>query len=165
MNPAMIQNAIIAAVAALLFAAGWTVEGWRKNAEIARIERVHAEERARDAGEAAAELQAAVARGNALAGRASAAESARDAALKETSDALRKTTTGKPCLSGAAVRLLNNTGLKPPLPEPAGQSAGADAAAATDTDVALWAAYARRSYDTCRGRIDALNAFFEGNTE
>lgn len=162
MMPETIKLAIVAAVAALLFAAGWMVEGWRKDGQIARIERAHAEERVRDAVESAAELKAAVAIGNTLAATASAAEAARDTALEETRNALRKTTAGKPCLNATTVRLLNDAaGLKPDLPAAAGQPAGADAAAATDTDVALWAAYARRSYDTCRGRIDALRVFHE----
>lgn len=161
--PETVKLAVAAAFAALLFATGWQVNGWRKNTEIARIERAHADERVRDAVESAAELKAAVDIGNALAATASAAEAARDTALQETQYALRKTTTGKPCLSGATVRLLNDpAGLRSAeLPSAAGQPAGADAAAASDTDVALWAAFARRSYDTCRGRIDALNEFFK----
>jgi len=47
------------------------------------------------------------------------------------------------------------------VPAPAGQPAGADAAFATDTDVAEWAAHARRSYDTCRGRLDAVRDFYQ----
>ena len=163
MTPEIIRTALVAFAAALIFLAGWQVEGWRKDAEIERIERAHAEERARDAAEAAAELQAATKRGNELAARAAAAESARDLALQETSDALRKVTTGRPCLSGAAVRLLNDAaGLKPaPVPGTAGQPAGAAAAAASDTDVALWAAGARRAYDTCRGRLAAIAEFHQ----
>ena len=166
MTPETIRIAILAAVAALLFTAGWTAEGWRKNAEIERIERAHAEQRAHDAEAAAEEIAAAVKRGNELAAHVTAAEATRDIALQETIDALRRVTTGRPCLSGPAIRLLNESGgLKPALPGAAGQPAGADAAAATDTDVALWAAYARRSYDTCRGRIDALAAFFQDSAE
>lgn len=163
MTPEIIKNLIIAAFAALLFAAGWVTEGWRKDAEIDRIERAHAEQRARDAEVAAEEITAATKRGNELAARAAAAEATRDTALEETRNALRKVTTGKPCLSGAAVRLLNESGgLKAAdLPTTPGQPVGADAAFATDTDIALWAAHARRSFDTCRGRVDALREFFE----
>lgn len=164
MSPETIKTLIVGAIAALIFLAGWTVEGWRKDAEIERIERAHADQRARDAVAAAEEIAAATKRGNELAARAAAAESARDLALEETRDALRRVTTGRPCLSAAAVRLLNEPGgLKPALPGAASQPAGTDAAAATDTDVALWAAFARRSYDTCRGRIDALAEFFENS--
>lgn len=162
MNPETIKTLIVGAIAVLIFAAGWTVEGWRKDAEIDRIERAHAEQRARDAEAANEEIDAATKRGNELAARVTAAEATRDLALQETQDALRRVTTGRPCLSAVAVRLLNEPGgLKNALSGAPGEPAGADAAAATDTDVALWAAFARRSYDTCRGRIDALAEFFK----
>ena len=163
MTAEAIKTILIAAVAALLFSAGWAVEGLRKTAEIERIERAHAEQRARDAEAAAAEIEAAVKRGNELAARVAAAESTRDLALQETKDALRRVTTGRPCLGGAAVRLLNESaGLKPAqLPGAAGQPAGADAAAASDTDVAQWAASAIRHYDTCRGRLAAIAEFHQ----
>ena len=163
MTPEIIKAVIVAAFAALLFAAGWQTNGWRKDGEIARIERAHAEQRARDAEAAAEEIAAATKRGNELAARVTAAESTRDAALEETRDALRKITTGKPCLPAAAVRLLNQSaGLKPAaLPAAPGQPAGADAAFATDTDVGQWAAAAIRHYDTCRGRLDAIADFYK----
>lgn len=163
MNPETIKTLIVAVIAVLIFAAGWQVEGWRKDAEIDRIHLAHANERAEDSRAATEVITAALKHGNELAARAAAAETARDLALEETRDALRKVTTGRPCLSGAAVRLLNDAaGIKPPdLPGAAGQSAGADAGAASDTDVALWAAHARRSFDTCRGRIDALAEYFK----
>ncbi len=163
MTPEIIKTIILAAVAALLFAAGWQVEGWRKDAEIERIERAHAEQRARDAVAAADEIRAAVRRGDELAARVAAAESTRDTALQETQDALRRVTTGRPCLGGAAVRLLNESaGLRPAgVPAPAGQPAGADAAAASDTDVAQWAASCVRHYDTCRGRLAAIAEFHQ----
>lgn len=179
MNPALVSLApalplwwrmaralVVAGFAALCFAAGWAAEGWRKDAAIDRLHRAHAEVRARDAELAAEDLRAAVQRGDELAARAAAAEAARDLALEETRDALRKATTGRPCLPGAAVRLLNHpAGLRPPaLPAPAGEPAGADGGTASDTDVALWAAFARRSYDTCRGRIAALADFFAQDT-
>lgn len=165
MTPAAVRALIFAAVAALLFAAGWTANGWRKDAEIERIERTHADERA-DAARAAAEvITAALQRGNELATRVAAEETTRDTALQETQHALRKVTTGQPCLSGPALRLLNHAAGPAALPAPAGQPAGADAAFATDTDVAEWAAYARRSYDTCRGRLDAVRDFFQEAAE
>jgi len=162
MMPETVKLAIAAALAALLFAAGWQINGWRKNAEIDRIERAHAEQRAHDAEAASAEIAAAVARGDHLAGRVAAAETAREIAHQEKTDALRKVTTGRPCLGGAAVRLLNQSPGIRPVPAPAGQPAGADAAFASDTDVAQWAATAIRYYDTCRGRLDAIGEFFNG---
>lgn len=164
MIPETLKTLLVAALAALVFAAGWFADGWRKDAEIAEIKAAQA-----SAAEAAARqnldaLAEAERQGELLSARASAAEAARDTALQETQHALRQATTGRPCLNAGAVRLLNNPGaanLKPPgLPAAAGEPAGADATFASDTDVALWAAHARRSYDTCRGRIDAVNAFF-----
>ena len=150
-------------VAALCFAAGWSVEGWRKNAEIARLEAVHSAQRARDAEAANADIAAAQARGDALVARVAMAENARTQVTQEKTDAIRRLTAGRPCLGSAAVRLLNQpAGLKPAaVPETASQPAGADAAFATDTDVGLWANTARRQYDTCRGRLGAVAEFFE----
>lgn len=162
MNIAALETAGKIIAVLLIFFAGLAVQGWRKDAKIERIERAHAEQRARDAEAAAAEIAAATKRGNALAARVTAAEATRDIALQETQDALRKVTTGSPCLNGATVRLLNQpAGLKAAVPPAAGQPAGADAAFATDTDVAEWAAGAIRHYDTCRGRIDAIAEFFK----
>ena len=59
MTPEAIKAIVIAALAALLVTAGWTANGWRKNVEIERIERVHADQRARDAVAAADEIAAA----------------------------------------------------------------------------------------------------------
>jgi prophage endopeptidase len=162
MTPETIKIAIVAAIAALLFAAGWQVNGWRKDAEIDRIERAHAEQRAHDAEVASAEIAAAVARGDQLAGRVAAAETAREIAHQEKTDALRKVTTGRPCLGGAAVRLLNQSPGIRAVPGTASQPVLVDAAFATDTDVAQWAALAIRYYDTCRGRLDAIGEFFNG---
>jgi prophage endopeptidase len=163
MSPEAIKTVIVAVIAVLLFAAGWVTEGWRKDAEIDRIKLAHANERADAERATAAVITAALKHGNELAARVTAAESTRDTALQETQDALRKITTGKPCLSGAAVRLLNDSnGLKAAVPAvPSGESARADAAVATDTDVAQWVAYAIRSYDTCRGRLDAIGDFYK----
>ncbi len=161
-TPEALKAALIAVAAVLIFFAGWQVEGWRKNAEIERIERAHAEQRARDAEAAADEIAAAVKRGNELAARVTAAESTRDVALQETKDALRRVTTGRPCLSGPAVRLLNESaGLKPSVPATPGQPAVTDAAFASDSDVGEWIAGAIRHYDTCRGRLAAVADFYE----
>lgn len=161
-TPEAIKAIVFAAIAALLITAGWTANGWRKDAEIERIERAHAEQRARDAEAAADEIAAAVKRGNELAARVTAAETTRDAALQETKDALRRVTTGRPCLSGPAVRLLNESaGLKPAVPATPGQPASADAAFASDSDVGEWIAAAIRHYDTCRGRLAAVADFYK----
>ncbi|MBW7901246.1 MAG: hypothetical protein H3C26_07205 [Rhodocyclaceae bacterium] len=157
--------ALAAALVAASFAAGWTANGWRLGAELAELRREHAEQTAQAVLDAGARLIEATTRGDALQFRLAEAETARDTALQETQHALRRVTTGRPCLDAAAVRLLNGAGALAPagaVPETTGEPLRADAAVATDTDVALWAAHARRSYDTCRGRLAAIDAFYAG---
>lgn len=160
--------ALAAALAAAGFATGWTANGWRLGTELADVHTAHAKAAEQAATDAAARLIAATTRGDTLQFRLAEAEALTEKALQETQYALRRVTTGRPCLNGAAVRLLNNAGAGAAgaaVPGAAGEPDGADAAAATDTDVALWAAHARRSYDACRGRLDALRAFFDGGSD
>ena len=66
-------------------------------------------------------------------------------------------TTGRLCLDADAVGLLQpgaHWGPYPSTGEPAGQ--GAAHAAASDRDVAYWAAEANRLYETCAERMNAL---------
>lgn len=80
--------------------------------------------------------------------------------IKERDDALRQTTTGRPCLGAGTVRMLNSgSGSRDGLSHPTGQPAGADAAFATDTDVATWINDAQGQYDICRARLDKLIDF------
>lgn len=147
---------------ALLCTNGVTAILWRIKAHELTVAELRWQASQTQAAEAAtARLQAAIERGDALQTRVAAEETARAQITQEKTDALRRLTTGRACLGGPAVRLLNGPGLKPgAVPEAPGQPAGAAAAFATDTDVGLWAAGAIRAYDTCRGRIDALNDFF-----
>jgi hypothetical protein len=98
--------------------------------------------------------------------------------LKERDDAIRKATRGDVCLRAPVLGLLNAHAPIDPvspddLPPPADGLADAAAApaadpgelAASDTDVALWAAGARDAYDQCRGRVDAVRIFFEQERE
>lgn len=110
--------------------------------------------------------------------RKRAAATARQARqLKETQDALKAATTGRPCLGGAALRLLDQSaGLRPAagasiLPAGALQDAAARPAAdsahqggdyATDTDIAGWVAVARDLYEHCRGRLDDIRRYDDG---
>ena len=109
-------------------------------------------------------LQAAQARGNALSARLLGSEAQINTLTWEKNDAINQLTTGRACLSGAAVRVLNQhsdtapTGLEPVSPPP-GSAAAADGAFATDTDVGLWIASAKAQYDICRDRLDALIDF------
>jgi hypothetical protein len=169
MTSAMLRAAVVAAFAAFFFCAGWLANGWRLEARAARAESARvsaAEAMARKNFDALVEAER---QGEVLSARVAVAETARDIALQEAQNALLRVTTGRACLGNAAVRLLNGAAradLKPPLlPAPAGAPAGADAAAASDTDVAFWAASAIRHYDTCRGRLAALAEFYEDLTD
>lgn len=115
--------------------------------------------------------------------RARAATTVRQARqLKETQDALNAVTTGRPCLGGAALRVLDQpTGLRPaagaallpagalqdpaarPATDPARQGQAGDGDEyATDTDVAGWIAEARDLYEQCRGRLDDIRRYDDG---
>lgn len=140
-----------------IFLAGCSVEGWRKDAEIAALVRDAAQEKANAAVAAQHLLQQAQARGNALTNQLQAAQTAIDTLTEEKKDAIRRLTVGRPCLGGAAVRVLNQPAT---VPATAGQPTADDVAFATDTDVGLWIAQCQRGYDTCRGRLQAVADFF-----
>lgn len=155
----------LVAIAALLITGawgGWLVSSGHYLVQIADLKRSSAEQNERTAKAASSALQAATERGNALAARVSAAETALQTQSLETTHEVIRLTTGRPCLGSAAVRLLNNPArLKPAaVPQAASQPAEPAAAFASDTDVALWADAARRGYDTCRGRLQAVADFF-----
>lgn len=157
----------LAGLALIAAAAGgaWVTANYM-SVEIADLHRGYAEERERVASESSNALQAAVLRGDQLAARVTATESALQTQLEENNHAIRRLTTGRPCLGSAAVRLLNDpAGLNPSaVPATAGQPVEPDATFASDTDVGLWAAYARRQYDVCRGRIQAVADYYEVTT-
>ncbi len=155
--------ALLAIIGALIFVTGWAVEGWRKDAEIAELKRNHAEQSASAATAASARLQASIKHGEALQLRVAEQENARQAITEEKDRELKRLTTGRPCLNAGTVRLLNRgPGFKPAaVPAPTGEPVSADAGFATDADVGIWANAARRSYDTCRGRLAALADFYQ----
>lgn len=78
--------------------------------------------------------------------------------LAKAKNELNTLTTGRACLDGATVRLLNTqpgmagADLPTPTPEPD----TATAATATDTDLAGWAATAASQYQACRERLTAI---------
>lgn len=165
MKPETIKAIVMLAVAALIFAAGWAVEGWRMGAEIARIKQAQAGAIARAASKNAADLAAANQRGDALSLQLAGWENTLTAFAQEKERELSRLTVGRPCLDRAVVGLLNQpTGLKQPrpVPETASESVRADAAFATDTDVGTWISGAQRSYETCRGRLNAIDEFYAG---
>jgi hypothetical protein len=158
-----IKALVLAGLAALIFGAGWLVEGWRKDAEIERLKGTQKAAEAKASREAAKDLQAAVLRGDALSARLAHTENALFQIAQEKDLAIRRLTVGRRCLDGAAVRVLNHpAGLKPAAaPEAASEPVRPDAAFATDTDVGLWIGQCQRSYDTCRGRLEAIADFYK----
>jgi hypothetical protein len=172
--------ALVFFLVSLAFAAscGWTANGWRWEARFTALQSAH--EQALLAAQQAAvtaleKARAAEAVGEKLAQTQLALEAQNTKLEKEKENALRKITTGRACLSGGALRLLDappvpagRVGLRPP---PGGAFGAASAAsadsgdiadgyAASDTDIALWAAHAKNEYERCRGRLDALSAFY-----
>ena len=138
-----------------------------KNTEISEIHRQQAEAEAWAAKAATARLNAAQRWNDALLARVSASESALQAQTEEKNDAIRRITVGRPCLGSAAVRVLNQpAGIKPAaVPAASAGLLADDAAFATDTDVGIWISNCRRSYDTCRGRLQAIADFFTDEAE
>lgn len=79
---------------------------------------------------------------------------------KDKRDATQRFTTGQPCFSGTAVRVLNTTpdgtGATAGVSQATSGAAAADGAFATDTDVWRWIGHAQARYGECRSRLDAL---------
>lgn len=123
-------------------------------------------------------------RGDELATQLLAAEAARAALTRERDDAIARATTGRACLGGSALRVLDGApGLRVAVvPAAAASAAAAHAAAAADTGdaaadggpgpradpadavsddtaVARWMLAAGAQYETCRARLHALIDF------
>ena len=133
-----------------------------KNADISQLKADHSVSQRQAAEAALGRLQEAQQRGDALTIRLALLDATRQTQAQETQREIKARTTGRPCLDAGTVRLLNApAGLKPAaLPTPASSAAAADAAFASDTDVGLWAEQARRQYDTCRDRLQAVSDFY-----
>jgi len=143
--------------------AGWQTgreqEQDRCTAAIATLKAYQATQERQAAQAALDRLQQAQARGDALQARLAAEETNRQTQAQEHAREIKRLTTGRPCLNAGTVRLLNESAGRPgaaSVPAPAGWIAAADAAAASDTDIAGWIDNAQRQYDTCRSRLDAL---------
>jgi hypothetical protein len=159
----VIEGIAALVVAAMIFMAGWTVRGWLAEAALAEREVAFADELLMQSLAGQARFSEAERINTALAQRVAAAENALIQITEEKDREIKRLTTGRPCLDAGVVGVLNrnaktaDNGLSAPRPavDPAA------AAFASDTDVALWIAIAQRSYDTCRGRLDAVRAFYE----
>jgi len=157
--------------AALVSIAAWcgyrfgvSTEHARGNEQIATLRQTYADENAQAQAELRKQLKAATARGDELSSQLLTREATTTRQSQEKTLAVTKITSGRRCLDADVVRLLNaDSPIQPStshnggnVPEAASSAAATDGAAATDTDVALWANNARSQYDICRSRLDAL---------
>ena len=132
-------------------------------AELAQLRTTHAETARLAAQASARQLQAAQVRGDALTHDLAQRQVQIDQLHQDKRHALTRVTTGRPCLSLAAVRLLNAEQADDPsdygapsVPQATGSPDAAHATTATDADVGGWAIAARAQYNTCRARLAAL---------
>lgn len=172
MSAEAIKALIYAVIAAAIFSAGWLVEGWRMSAEIDRIHKGYAEARAQAATDNAVALDNAQYRGDQLALQLAGWENTLTVFAEEKNREIAKLATGRRCLDAGVVSVLNRphaTGPGGPAPQAAGVSLRAPAAVAagaddgsysTDADVSGWIGVCQRSYETCRGRLDAIADFY-----
>lgn len=124
-------------------------------------------ERARQADVYTAQLHEAIAYGSEVAAKLAAAEGRIVIKTVEVIKHVPQVTTGTtPCLSGAAVSLLNSGAdeqrVSPNPGEPDGESPAAPAA--TDRDVAYWIAEANRQYEVAAARLNAIIDVNQGAT-
>lgn len=176
-GPVATEAKIIALIIALIiaFLAGFQVESWRAGKRIADIEVAAQKRYSKATTENLTKLVAAQKTGETLTARVSGLETTLYAFAEEKNREIKNLSTGRPCLGGAVVRLLNATsggGWRPgSVPQATGLALPAAAAPAsdpdadgyaTDTDVGLWIGQCQRGYETCRGRIQAISDFYEG---
>lgn len=176
MKPETVRTIVLSVIAALIFAAGWLANGWRHSAEMSQLETEHARAESLAAKANAKTLAAANNRADALQSELSAWQQTLSAYAQEKTNEIARLATGRRCLDGALVRVLNQpTGgrLGGSVPQAAGglvrptTGTGADSddgAFATDADIAAWANQCRHRYDTCRAHRDAIRSFYEGES-
>lgn len=164
----------LAILLAVGFAAGWLVNGWRLGVQIFDQKILAADTEKARAEKAASRLSEAQQRGDRLAFQVNDLSNTLTLFAEEKNHEIARLATGRRCLDAGLVRVLNrspNDQSEQRLPEAAGQSVRAAAATAadpddgqfaTDADIAGWANLCRTRYDTCRGRLDAIDQFYAG---
>ena len=161
MNPVVLACLIWAALGAL---GGFWAGDAMTSAELEQLRSTYATEKQAAERQAREKLTVAQARGDALTTDLLAAKAQADAYQEQLHAALARETSGRACLGGGALRLLDRSaGLRADqLPTPASVPAAADARdVATDTQVARWAADAYHQYAECARRLGALIEFSE----
>lgn len=162
--PAWVYPASLAVAALVGASIGAGAATVIKDGEIAELRRSQAQASERAATQNVVRLQTAQARGDALTNDLLLARAEADAAQEQLHAALSRATTGRACLGGGALRLLDRAtlGVRADLPASASSPAAADAEpVATDTQVAQWAGSAIHQYAECARRLDALIRFSE----
>ena len=159
MNAALlVRLASIAAMAVCVGGAGYELGRAPLKVQLAQQAKAYATEKQHLAEAAATLLAEAQARGDALTTGLLTQQTQIDQLKTEARRAIPLLTTGKPCLSAAALRVLDNApGLDVAgLPPATGGAAAAGARIATDTDIGGWAVDAGAGFSVCRARLDAL---------
>ena len=151
---AMMTTAVLTAV----FIVGWKAGRAPLQTRLAEQDSAHTREKLRTFEQAAQALQTAQDRGDALTNTLAQRQASIDQLTREKRHAVSTVTTGRACLDGPALRLLNGApGLRVAgLPPATSGAAAADAPIATDTDITGWSIDAGAKYETCRARLDAL---------
>lgn len=158
---------------ALIFAAGlilggifthlWDVDAVAQaRADLAGLKGQHSEQLAKEREIALKRLLAAEAHADQLQAALGDTEQRLSDKQKEIQREITRTTTGRVCLDGRTVGLLNSGAADgtATMPAPASKPAAEDAAVATDTDVATWANQAIEQYNACRARLGTLIDWF-----
>lgn len=160
--PLWVKAVIAAVLLALAFASGWAVNGWRKDRALSRLETTQQTQRTAALNDALQLLATTRQTNAALAANLAASETARTQLAEEKDHEIRRLTTGRRCLDGAAVRVLNRTASQPAgVPAAGPEPVPAAAAFATDTDVGNWIGICQHRFATCNARLEALSSFYK----
>lgn len=166
-------------VGVLLFAAafaalGWAVRGAVADADLTNAKKTWETEEKERAEATVKALSTAQMRGDQLALQVNDLSNTLSLFAEEKNREIARLATGRRCLDADLVRVLNRSPdgqSAGAVSETAGQPVRADAAAAadpddgafaSDADVAGWANTCRTRYDACRGRLDAIRQFYDG---
>lgn len=164
--PAWVKALLLAVLVTLAFGSGWAVNGLRLGAAASRLETQQQTQRTAALNDALQLLASTRQTNAALAANLAASETARTQLAEEKTDAIRRLTTGRRCLDGAAVRVLNRTASQPAgVPAAGPEPVPAAAAFATDTDVGHWIGICQHRFATCNARLEALSSFYQRTPE
>ncbi|MFZ6655647.1 hypothetical protein [Undibacterium sp. TJN19] len=128
--------------------------------ELADVNAKHSSEEAQSANAAIERLQLANQKANSLQTALDITEQRLAITQTEMNREIQRNTSGRACLNGRTVSLLNSaaaSGTQPTtLPNTTSGAAETSTGFTTDTDIANWINNATTQYNTCRARLDAL---------